>query len=47
MHEYDKSCKEAERRTRIDRDAPPDDHENLLAMTEVLTGIRYNDSVAK
>jgi hypothetical protein len=30
-------------RERIDRDAPPDEHENLLAVTQVLAGLRYND----
>ena len=30
-------------RTRIDRDAPPDEHENLLAVTQILAGMRYND----
>jgi hypothetical protein len=30
-------------RTRIDRDAPPDEHENLLAVTQILAGLRYND----
>jgi hypothetical protein len=47
MHEYDKSSKEAECRTWIDRDAPPDDRENLLAMTQVFARMRYNNSVAK
>jgi hypothetical protein len=27
-------------RTRIDRDAPPDEHENLLAVTQILAGMR-------
>jgi hypothetical protein len=31
-------------RERIDREAPPDEHENLLAVTQVLTGLRYNDA---
>ncbi len=31
-------------RARIDRDAPPNEHENLLAVTQVLTGLRYNDT---
>ncbi len=31
-------------RARIDRDAPPDEHENLLAVTQILAGMRYNDS---
>lgn len=30
-------------RARIDRDAAPEEHENLLAVTAVLTGLRYND----
>jgi hypothetical protein len=30
-------------RTRIDRDAPAGEHENLLAVTQVLAGLRYND----
>jgi hypothetical protein len=30
-------------RKRIDRDAPIDDHENLLAVTRILAGMRYND----
>jgi hypothetical protein len=30
-------------RARIDRDAPPAEHENLLAVTQVLAGLRYND----
>ena len=30
-------------RSRIDRDAPPDEHENLLAVTQILAGMRYND----
>jgi hypothetical protein len=30
-------------RARIDRDAPPDEHENLLAVTQILAGMRYND----
>jgi hypothetical protein len=30
-------------RARIDRDAPPEEHENLLAVTQVLAGLRYND----
>ena len=30
-------------RNRIDRDAPPDERENLLAVTQVLAGLRYND----
>jgi hypothetical protein len=30
-------------RARIDHDAPPDEHENLLAVTQVLAGMRYND----
>jgi hypothetical protein len=30
-------------RTRIDRDAAPDEHENLLAVTQILAGMRYND----
>jgi hypothetical protein len=31
-------------RARIDRDAPPQEHENLLAVTQVLARLRYNDS---
>jgi len=30
-------------RARIDRDAPPNEHENLLAVTQFLTRLRYND----
>jgi predicted transposase YdaD len=30
-------------RARIDRDAPPGEHENLLAVVQVLAGLRYND----
>jgi len=30
-------------RARIDQDAPPGEHENLLAVTQVLAGLRYND----
>lgn len=30
-------------RARIDRDAPAEEHENLLAVTQVLAGLRYND----
>jgi hypothetical protein len=30
-------------RQRIDRDAPADEHDNLLAVTQVLAGLRYND----
>jgi hypothetical protein len=30
-------------RERIDRQAPADERENLLAVTQVLTGLRYND----
>ena len=30
-------------RARIDRDAPPEERENLLAVTQVLAGLRYND----
>jgi hypothetical protein len=43
MHEDGKSGKEAECRTTIDCDAPHDKHENLLAMTQTLAGVRYND----
>jgi hypothetical protein len=28
---------------RIDRDAPPNEHENLLAVAQFLTGLRYNN----
>ena len=31
-------------RIRIDRDSPPDQHENLLAVTQILAGMRYNNS---
>jgi hypothetical protein len=31
-------------RLRIDRDAPPGEQENLLAVTQVLAGLRYNDA---
>jgi hypothetical protein len=30
-------------RARIDHDAPPGEHENLLAVTQVLAGLRYDD----
>ena len=30
-------------RTRIDRDASAGEHENMLAVTQVLAGLRYND----
>jgi len=30
-------------RDRIDRDAPPGEHENLLAVTQFLLGLRYNE----
>ncbi len=30
-------------RERIDRDAPPNEHENLLAVTQFLAHLRYND----
>ena len=30
-------------RARIDQDAPPDEHENLLAVTQFLTRLRYHD----
>jgi hypothetical protein len=30
-------------RRRIDRDAPPNEHENLLAVTQFLARLRYND----
>ena len=30
-------------RERIDQQAPPNEHENLLAVTQVLTMLRYND----
>jgi len=30
-------------RDHIDRDAPPKEHENLLAVTQFLLGLRYND----
>jgi hypothetical protein len=30
-------------RARIDRDAPPGERENLLAVTQVLAGLRYNN----
>jgi hypothetical protein len=43
MHDYDKSSKEGECRMRIDRDAPPEERENLLAVTQILAGMRYND----
>ena len=32
-------------RARIDRDAPSIEHENLLAVTQFLLGLRYNDSM--
>jgi len=31
-------------RVRIDRDAPPNEHENLLAVTQFLSGMRYNNA---
>jgi hypothetical protein len=31
-------------RKRIERDAPPAEHENLLAVLHVLAGLKYNDS---
>jgi hypothetical protein len=31
-------------RDRIERDAPPGEHENLLAVTQFLAGLRYNDA---
>jgi hypothetical protein len=30
-------------RARIDQDAPPHEHENLLAVTQFLTRLRYHD----
>ena len=30
-------------RERIDSDAPPGEHENLLVVTQILAGLRYND----
>lgn len=30
-------------REQIDQESPPDSHENLLAVTQVLTGLRYSD----
>src|SRR5208282_3978170 len=36
MHEYDKS-------SRIDEEASPEERENLLAVTQVLAGLRYNE----
>jgi len=33
-------------RARIDRDAPPNEHENLLAVTQFLARLRYNDPKA-
>jgi hypothetical protein len=30
-------------RVRIDRDAAPEEHDHLLAVTQVLAGLRYND----
>jgi hypothetical protein len=30
-------------RARIDQDAPPHQHENLLAVTQFLAGLQYND----
>jgi hypothetical protein len=30
-------------RARIDHDAPPEEHENLLAVTQVLASLRYDD----
>lgn len=32
-------------RDRIDRDAPPHEHENLLAVTQFLARLRYNDEM--
>ena len=31
-------------RARIDEEAPPEERENLLAVTQVLAGLRYNDA---
>ncbi|MFI5458520.1 MAG: hypothetical protein ACHRXM_24065 [Isosphaerales bacterium] len=31
-------------RARIDQDAPPNEHENLLAVTQFLSRLRYNDA---
>jgi len=31
-------------RTRIDEQAPPEERENLLAVTQVLAGLRYNEA---
>jgi len=31
-------------RARIDRDAPPNEHENLLAVTQLLSRLRYDDA---
>ena len=30
-------------RERIDADAPPEEHENLLVVTQILAGLRYDD----
>jgi hypothetical protein len=30
-------------RARIDQDAAPNEHENLLSVTQLLAGLRYND----
>ena len=30
-------------RARIDKEAPPEERENLLAVTQVLAGLRYNE----
>jgi len=42
---FDGSPEELIRRCRehIDQESPPGEHENLLAVTQVLTGLRYND----
>ena len=37
----------SECRARIDRDAPPGEHENLLAVLQVLAGLRYNEPAGR
>jgi hypothetical protein len=45
LTQFDESPEEIVRecRERIDRDAPPNEHENLLVVTQFLARLRYND----
>ncbi len=45
LTQFDESAETIMRecRERIDRDAPPNEHENMLAVTQLLAGLRYND----